>query len=176
MKMASKYLVIGHFDYLDDTLGVIEKIKTDGRESDYEVFSAFPQHDLEDAIYKGKKRSPVRRFALVGAITGCLGGFLMTCWMSQDWPLRTSAKTILSFPAFVVIAFECTILLAAIANVTSMFHFSRIPMPFPNPGHRKPFTGGTFGVSLKVNKEETEKFESDFKAMGAKKVEIQYVR
>lgn len=174
--MASKYLVIGHFEYLDDTLNVIRKIKDEGREKDYEVYSGFPYHDLEDEIYKGKKRSPVRRFTLAGAVTGCLGGFLMTSWMSLDWPLRTSAKAILSFPAFVVIAFECTILLGALANISSMFHFCRIPNPFPNPGHRKPFSGGTFGVSLKVDKEETEKYETSFKEMGAKKVELQYVR
>lgn len=174
MAKKSKYLVIGHFEFLDDTLSVIKKAKADQR--DYEVFSGFPNHDLEDEIYEGKRRSPVRLIVLIGAITGCLGGFLMTSWMSQDWPIRTSAKGILSFPAFVVIAFECTILLGAIANITSMFHFSRIPMPFPNKGHRKPFSSGTFGVSIKVEKEDTEKIEAELRDMGASQVEVQYVR
>jgi hypothetical protein len=173
--MATDYMVIGHFKYLDDTLSAVRKLRDKGIDSP-EVFSPFPHHDLEDEVYKGKKRSPVRRFTLLGGLTGCLGAFLMTCWMSMDWPLRVSAKPLLSIPAFVVIAFECTILLGAIFTLLSMFHFSRIPNPFTNHGFRPNFTNDTFGIAVKINKEGAEEISKLFSATGAAEVEVQYVR
>ena len=100
---------------------------------DFDYFSPFPEHHLEDEYFEGKKRSPVRRITLLGAITGCLGAFLFTSWMSIDYPLRVSAKPILSYPAFFVIAFECTILLGALATMGALLHFCRLPHIFRTP-------------------------------------------
>ena len=154
--MASDYLVIGHFNFLDKAVGAIEELREKGLDDDFEVFSPFPNHDLEDAIYEGKRRSPVRMFTLLGGVTGCLGAFLMTCWMSVDYPIRVSAKPLISIPAFVVVAFECTILLGAIFTLLSMFHFSRIPNITKTPGYRPNFSDGTFGITLKTAKGEAE--------------------
>jgi hypothetical protein len=168
-------IVVGHFHYLDDTLKAIRKLREE-KLDDLEVFSPFPQHDLEDEIYRNKKRSPVRRFTLLGGLCGCLGAFLMTCWMSQDYPLRTSAKTVLSIPAFVVIAFECTILLGGIFTLLSMFHFSRIPNMFYFPNYRPDFSKDEFGVTVRVPKEKAESVKAAFESGGAKQVEVQYAR
>lgn len=176
MAATAEYIVVGHFRFLDDTLQAIGKLRDAGFSEKLEVFSPFPCHDLDDEIYLGKKRSPVRRFTLLGGLTGCLGAFLMTSWMSMDWPLRTSAKSILSYPAFVVIAFECTILLAGIFTLLSMFHFSKIPNLFSKPGFRPEFSNGTFGVTVRVEKNHTQEFEEKLKKWGAEKVEVQYVR
>ena len=100
----------------------------------------------------------------------------MTCWMSNDWPLRTSAKTVLSIPAFVVIAFECTILLGAIFNILAMFTFSRVPSLKRFPGFRPDFTNGTFGLTVRVPKEKLEETKTQLRSCGAQGVEEQYVR
>jgi len=177
--MAKKHtpdtVVIGHFDFLDDTMNTVRKLR-EGKFDGVEVFSPFPNHDLEDEVYYGKPRSPVRRFTLLGATTGCLGAFLMTTWMSMDYPLRTSAKTVVSIPAFVVIAFECTILLGGLFTLLSMFHFSRIPNLSFFQHYRPNFSEGTFGVTVRVEKAKAEALKKEFEAQGAKLVEVQYVR
>ena len=173
--MSNDYLVIGHFRHLDDTRAAIIKMR-ELDEKSVELFTPFPQHDLEEEMYRGKPRSPVRIFTLTGAITGCLCAFLMTIWMSIDYPVRVSAKPLVSIPAFIIIAYECTILFGSIFNMLSMFHFSRIPYLFRMPGHRPEFSSGTFGLTIKVPKDRTDSLEKTLNELGAEKVEVQYVR
>ncbi len=175
--MSEQYLVVGHFKFVDATIAAIRKLRDLGHTlKTMELFTPFPNHDLENEMYKGQKKSPVRKCVLIGAITGCLGAFLMTCWMSIDYPVRVSAKPLISIPAFVVIGFECTILFGSLFNILSMFHFSRIPNFFRFPGHRPNFTSGTFGLTVKVPQEQTEQIKELFEKNGADKVEVQYVR
>ena len=173
--MAKDYLVIGHFSFLDDTLKVIRSLRDHGYE-DLELYSAFPNHDLEEEVYRGKKRSNVRRFTLIGGLCGCLGAFLMTIWMSLDYPVRVSAKPLVSIPSFIVIGFECTILIGAICTLLGMFHYSRIPWLFGTPGHRPDFSEGTFGISVRIPKEQTDAVSQVMKSSGSDKVEVQYAR
>ena len=173
--MSTDYLVIGHFKFVDDTMSAIKRLQEKGLET-IELYSPVPNHELEDQLYIKRRRSPVRIFTLLGALTGCFGAFLMTIWMSVDWPLRTSAKTVISIPAFVVIGFECTILIGAIVTLLGMLHHSRIPNLFPTPGFRPNFTQGTFGLTVRVSKEQADAIKDEFKKIGAAEVEVQYVR
>lgn len=174
--MSAEYLVVGEFSRIDNTRLAIRTLKSQGHDTNLELFSPFPDHSLEEEMYRGKKRSPVRRFTLLGGLTGCLSAFLFTSWMSIDYPLRVSAKPLVSIPSFVVIAFECTILLGAIFTLLAMFHFSKIPGLFSNPGFRRVFTEGTFGLAVRVSKEQSENVKKELERMGAKAVEVTYVR
>lgn len=173
--MTNEYIVVGHFEYVDDTQKAIAELRKDGIDQ-LELFTPYPNHDLEDEMYRNQKRSPVRMITLTGAVTGCLGAFLMTSWMSVDWPLRVSAKPLLSYPAFVIIAFECTILIGSIFNLLGMFHFSRIPHIFRTPGFRPNFTEGTFGLTARVSKDRSDAVKSKMEKLGAANVEVGYVR
>lgn len=174
--MANDYVVIGHFKHVDACRDTIAKLREMGKQDQTELFTPFPNHDLEDEMYVGKPRSPVRRLTLTGGITGCLLAFLMTCWMSIDYPVRVSAKPLISIPAFVVIGFECTILIGSLFNMASMLHFSRIPNLFRFPAYRPQFSDGTLGLTVRVEKGETDSLKSMFEKNGAQKVEVQYVR
>lgn len=173
--MSADYLVVGHFENVDDTQEAIRSLRKGG-DSSIELFTAFPNHDLEEEMFKGQKRSNVRRFVLAGGLLGLTGAFLMTIWMSLDYPVRVSAKPLVSIPAFVVIGFECTVLIGCICNLLGMFHFSRIPWPFRVPGHRPVFSEGTFGLTARVTKERAEAAKELMERCGAHLVEVQYVR
>lgn len=174
--MSADYLVIGHFDSAYTAGKAVRELRSRGHDKNLECYMPFPDHGLEEELYRGKKRSPVRMFTLLGGTTGCLGAFLFTSWMSVDYPLRVSAKPLISIPAFVVIAFECTILLGAIFTLLSMFHFSRIPSLVRAPGHRPQFTEGNFGIAVRCSKSESEEMSRNLSAWGAERVESQYVR
>ena len=168
-------VVVAHYQYLDDIIGAIAKVKAKGIE-DFKTFAPFPCHDLEEAVYKDKARSPVRFFTLLGGLTGCCGAFLMTIWMSIDYPIRVSAKPEISIPAFVVVGFECTILLGAIFTLLSMFHFARLPDIFHWPEYRPNFSNGTFGLTVRVPNEQANALKGELEGTGAELVEVQYVR
>lgn len=170
----SKYFVIGTFGKVEQAQKAVSLLKKDSKAKDVEYYAPFPDHGLEAVKYENIKRSPVRRFTLLGGLTGCLGAFLFTSWMSLDYPIRVSAKPILSYPAFVVIAFECTILLGGIFTLLSMFHFSRIPSLVRPVSFRKEFTEDKFGVVVEVDEADSENFVNYIKSLGAEKVEKQY--
>ena len=175
MSSNAEYLVVGHFKYVDDVLKAIDTVK-EKEVKDYNVYSPFPDHHVEDHAFVGKPPSRIRTITLFGGIFGCLGAFLMTTWMSVDYPLRTSAKPLMSFPAFFIIAFECTILIGAIVTLLSMFHFCRIPNPFSTPGYRPEFSNGTYGMVVRVKKDEMDSMKSMLEGYGAHKIEEEYVR
>lgn len=166
--------VIGTFAKAELAKKALSDVKKQGSAKNVEYYAPFPEHSLEDEKYEGVKRSPVRRFTLLGALTGCLGAFTFTSWMSLDYPIRVSAKPILSYPAFVVVAFECTILLGGIFTLLSMFHFSRIPNVSRPVTFRKQFTEDKFGVTVEVDESDSEKFVVLMKSLGAENVETQY--
>ncbi len=168
-------VVIAHYEFLDDIVGAVKKMQAKGIE-DLKTFSPFPCHDLEEAYYENKPRSPVRFFTLLGALTGVSGAFLMTIWMSIDYPIRVSAKPEISIPAFVVIGFECTILLGAIFTLLSMFHFSRIPSLVNWPEYSPEFSNGTFGLTARVPEEQAAELKAELEGTGARLVEVKYVR
>ena len=173
------HYAVGQYSYPAEAAAAIRQLRSEyDSDADVEIgyFSPFPEHDIEDAAFDGKVKSPVRMFTLLGGLTGCLGAFLFTSWMSIDYPLRVSAKPLVSIPAFVIIAFECTILLGALFTLLGMLFFSRVPNVSHNPEFDEGFTSDKFGVSLKTRSGDAETLASRLKELGAEEVEVSYVR
>jgi hypothetical protein len=173
-KEQKEYYLVGTFSEASKAKNALSALKQKGLGDLTEYYSPFPEHHLEEEKYENKKRSPVRRFTLLGGTVGCLGAFLFTSWMSLDYPIRVSAKPLLSYPAFVVVAFECTILLGGIFTLLSMFHFSRIPNLVRPPAFRRQFTEDKFGVTVLIDKKDSGEYESLLSEHGAISVELQY--
>ena len=113
--------VLGSFVHLDAATEAITTLRSRGFRK-LTVYTATPNHEVEEALEH--KTSPVRLFTLIGGLTGCAGGFGMTLWMSTDWPVLTGGKPIPTVTPFVVIAFELTILLGALATLFAVALFS----------------------------------------------------
>ncbi len=137
--------ILASYEYLDDTVDAITELRKAGFK-DLTAYAPFPEHHIEHAL--GYDQSPVRVFTLVGALTGTATGFAFTAWTSMDWPLVTGGKPILSIPAYVVIAFELTILFGALATVIGLFINSRLPMVKPPVIYDPEFSAGRFGVQV----------------------------
>lgn len=71
--------------------------------------------------------SPLKFFTLAGAVAGLLTGLSFTVYTVHAWPLVTGGKPLISWPPFIIIAFELTILFAAVASVAGFFLLSRTP-------------------------------------------------
>ncbi len=112
--------MLAAFRHIDAAAHAIRSLKEMGYR-DFTVYTPAPNHEISDAV--GHRVSPVRLWTLIGGLTSCASGFAMTLWMSYDYPIVVGGKPLGSIPPYVVIAFELTILLGALATIVGLiFH------------------------------------------------------
>ena len=146
MSTAGKGL-LASYDYLDSAVDAIEGLRKAGFKS-LRAYAPYPEHHIEAAL--GYGQSPVRVFTLVGGLTGAATGFALTTWTSMDWPLVVGGKPIVSIPAYVIIAFEMTVLFGALATVIGLFILSRLPDFRPPVVYDPEFSNGRYGVYVEA--------------------------
>jgi len=94
-----------------------------------DAYSPFPVEELAEAI--GFHRSGVPLVVLVGGILGCVSGYLMQYWIHViNYPINVGGRPFNSWPAFIVVTFEMTILFAGLAAVFGMLALNGLPMPY----------------------------------------------
>jgi len=92
-------------------------------------YSPFPIHELTAAL--GFRRTRLPLLVLVGGLTGTATALLMQ-WFSAvvHYPINVGGRPLASWPAFIPITFELTILFAAFATVLGMLGMNGLPMPY----------------------------------------------
>ena len=92
-------------------------------------YSPYPIEELSEAIGFTHTRLPLIVF--IGGLLGGLGGFFMQYWIAaMDYPLNVGGKPLNSWPAFIPIMFEMTVLCAAFAAVLGMLVLNKLPQPY----------------------------------------------
>jgi hypothetical protein len=167
--MKEPNLVIGVFTYMDDTIKAIKFAKENN--FDYKVYSPVPNHELEAET--NPKRSPVKYITSLGAVFGLTFGFGLAIWTSLDYPMRVSAKDIVSVPGFVVIGYECTILFGGIFTLLALLLFCKIPSIFKAEGFLPQFSQDKFGVVVNCREDRIEMVKKEMEKLGPDSIEIQ---
>src|ERR1700746_501733 len=94
-----------------------------------DAYSPFPVEELAEAI--GFHKNGVPLVTLVGGLIGGLSRDPMAYWMAAiSYPINVGGRPYHSWPAFIVITFEMTILFGGIAAVFGMLALNGLPMPY----------------------------------------------
>lgn len=94
-----------------------------------DAYSPFPVEGLAEAMGVHDKR--VALIVLIGGIFGCLGGFFLQYWNAViHYPLNVGGRPLNSWPAFIPVTFEMTILFAALAAFLGVLALNGLPMPY----------------------------------------------
>ena len=94
-----------------------------------DAYSPFPIEELAEAI--GFHREGVALVTLIGGLLGMFGGYMLQYWIHNiNYPTNIGGRPFNSWPAFIVVTFEMTILFAGIAAVFGMLALNGLPMPY----------------------------------------------
>ena len=94
-----------------------------------DAYSPFPVEGLAEAL--GAKRKAVPLIVLLGGLTGCFGGFFLQYYIAAIYfPLNIGGRPLNSWPAFIPVTFELTVLVAALSGVLGLLVLNKMPMPY----------------------------------------------
>jgi ActD protein len=94
-----------------------------------DAYTPMPIDGLAEAI--GFTRHWVSLVVLIGGLAGCVGGFTLLWWIATiAYPHNVGGRPFVSWPMFIPITFECTILLAALSSALGMLAMNKLPMPY----------------------------------------------
>jgi hypothetical protein len=92
-------------------------------------YSPYPIEELSEAI--GFTHTSLPLIVFIGGVLGGIGGFLMQYWIEViNYPINVGGKPYNSWPAFIPITFECTVLAAAFSAVLGMLILNKLPQPY----------------------------------------------
>ena len=121
------YGVMGEFSTPEELLLAVKRVREAGY-GRFDAFAPFPVEGLSEAL--GLKRNLVPAITLLGGLAGGVGGFCFQYWVAAiTYPLNIGGRPLNSWPAFIPVTFELTILGAALSAVFGMLALNRLPQP-----------------------------------------------
>ena len=117
--------VLAEFDNPLKLMKASEAVRDAGY-TKWDTYTPYPVHGLEKAM--GLKDSWLPFITLGAGITGCAVAILMQWWMNAvDYPINISGKPMWSLPANIPVAFELTVLFAALSTFGGMMFLNDLP-------------------------------------------------
>src|SRR5450432_3225005 len=120
--------MMAEFDTPTEIVEAAERTSAAGYKK-IDAYSPFPIEELGEAI--GFHHNGVALITLIGGMLGCLGGFMLQWWISTiSYPVNIGGRPMNSWPSFVPVTFEMTILFAGLSAVFGMLVLNGLPQPY----------------------------------------------
>jgi len=102
-----------------------------------DAYTPFPVEGLAEAMKKPRSWIPLA--FLLGGLTGGCGGYFLEYYAAViSYPINIGGRPLHSWPAFIPVTFELTILLSALTGFVALLVSMRLPRPhhpiFNTPG------------------------------------------
>jgi hypothetical protein len=145
-----------------------------------ECYTPYPVEEAATALDVHRNRVPL--LTLMGGLMGLTTAFLMQTWMSAiSYPINIAGRPLFSWPAFIIPAYEWTILFAGLSAAFGMLGLNGLPQPyhplFNAPNFRIGATDDKFFLCLeatdpKFELGETRSFLEQFRAVSVVEVDL----
>lgn len=147
------YGYTGIFDTPDDIIHAAEKVAGEGYKK-FDVNTPYPVHGMDAAMKLAP--SKLGYAALVFGLSGTFSALAIIYFMSViDYAIIIGGKPFFSYPAFIPIIFEVTVLAASIGTVVTMialfFKFPNLSHPLHDTDYMKKVSSDKYGVCLQAD-------------------------
>lgn len=123
--------VYGVMAEFEDAKGLVDAARA-ARERGYKkigAYSPFAIEELNEALHLPKSKLPL--IVLIGGILGGLGGYLLQYYVTVwYYPINVAGRPLHSWPAYIVITFEMTVLFASLFAFFGLLAVSGLPLPY----------------------------------------------
>ena len=94
-----------------------------------DAYTPFPIEELSEVLHLHKNKLPL--IVLLGGILGGLTGYLMQYYVTVIYfPINIAGRPLHSWPSYIIITFELTILFASLSAVFGLLALCGLPMPY----------------------------------------------
>ncbi len=122
------YGVMAEFDSPSTLVSAARAARAKGYRK-LDAYSPFPIEELTEALHLHRNKLPL--IVLAGGIAGGLTGFFLQYWIAAVYfPINIGGRPLNSWPSFIIITFELTILFASLSAVLGMMALCGLPMPY----------------------------------------------
>ena len=117
--------LLAEFETSEAILQAAKKARSEGYKN-LDAYTPIPVHGLAEAIDFKDKSIPWTMF-LCGLLGGIVG-FVLQWWVNVSaYPINIGGRPLLSWPAFIPVTFECTILFSGLGGVIGVLAFNGLP-------------------------------------------------
>jgi hypothetical protein len=122
------YGLMAEFDRPGDLIVATRKAKEAGY-SKLDAYSPYPIEEVSEEICGDHNDVPI--VVLLGGITGLLFGLALEYFISViEYPMNVGGRPFHSWPQFIPVTFETTVLGAALTCFFGMWALNRLPQPY----------------------------------------------
>jgi hypothetical protein len=124
---ARLYGLLAEFKHPEDLVECARRARKEGYVL-MDGFSPFPVEHLAEEL--GSHHTNVPAIALVGGLTGGIGGYLMQYLSAAAfYPINVGGRPLHSWPSFIIVTFELTILCSGLFTAFGMLALNGLPKP-----------------------------------------------
>ncbi len=128
MKRPTVHGLLAEFDSPTRLVEAVRKARAEGYRA-MDAYTPFPIEEVAEALHFHDRRLSL--IVLLGGIFGGFAGYALEYWTSViNYPINVGGRPLHSWPAFLPVTFETTVLFAAFSAVLGMLALNGLPMPY----------------------------------------------
>lgn len=141
MKPNEVWGLLAQFENPEALVRAAEAVRDAGYRS-FDAYSPAPIEALSEIVEL--ERPWIPRIVLIAGLSGGAMGFLLQWWISAAaYPLNVGGRPLFSWPAFIPVSFELTILCGAFGAVLGMLALNGLPSLYHPVFHAEAFRSAT---------------------------------